>query len=187
MDQIKKIAKIGKKEEALLKSPMRPIVLLEKKEPNPISPFVAPNNAYFGIMLPYTPLHYLILKPMPGLTSFTALVMTSGNMSEEPIAIGNDEAFQRLWGIADYFLIHNRDIYLRSDDSIVRHLCGNTRFIRRSRGYVPRPVFLKTKLPQILACGPELKNTICLTKGKNAFLSQHIGDMENLETFDFLR
>jgi hydrogenase maturation protein HypF len=133
-------------------------------------------------MLPYTPLHYLLLS-----FGFTALVMTSGNLSEEPIAIANDEAVKRLSGIADAFLIHDRDIYLRSDDSIVRHLAGATRFIRRSRGYVPVPVFLKDELPQILACGAELKNTVCLTKGRNAFVSQHVGDLENLASDDFFR
>ena len=131
-------------------------------------------------MLPYTPLHYLLLS-----YDFTALVMTSGNISEEPIAIDNEEAFERLGAIADYFLVHNRDIYLRSDDSVVRRVDGATRFIRRSRGYIPAPVFLKKELPQILACGAELKNTVCLTTGKNAFLSQHIGDLENLETYRF--
>jgi len=131
-------------------------------------------------MLPYTPLHYLILRH-----GFIALVMTSGNLSEEPIAIDNEDAFRRLSGIADYFLIHNRDIYLRSDDSIVRESAGDTRFIRRSRGYVPVPVFLKKAVPPILACGAELKNTICLTKGNHAFLSQHIGDLENLASYEF--
>jgi len=131
-------------------------------------------------MLPYTPLHYLLLN-----CDFTALVMTSGNRSEEPIAIDNDEVFERLDGIADYFLVHNRDIYLRSDDSVVRMVVGTTQFVRRSRGYVPIPVFLKEEVPQILACGAEMKNTVCLTRGPNAFLSQHIGDLENLETYRF--
>jgi hydrogenase maturation protein HypF len=133
-------------------------------------------------MLPYTPLHYILLN-----NHFTALVMTSGNLSEEPIAIDSKDAFERLNNIADYFLIHNRDIYLRSDDSIVRQSGGSTRFIRRSRGFVPMPVFLNHSVPQILACGAELKNTVCLTKDNNAFLSQHIGDLENLETYEFLK
>ena len=113
--------------------------------------------------------------------------MTSGNLSEEPIAIDNDDAFSRLSGIADYFLIHNRDIYLRSDDSIVQHANGARRFLRRSRGYVPIPVFLKNKVPPILACGAGLKNTICVTREDKAFLSQHIGDLENLQTYEFLK
>ena len=138
-------------------------------------------------MLPYTPLHYLLLSPDVTGQDFTALVMTSGNMSEEPIAIDNDDAFKRLSGIADYFLVHNRDIYLRSDDSIIRSSAGAVQFIRRSRGYIPTPVFLKKKVPPILACGAELKNTVCLTKDNNAFLSQHIGDLENPATYDFFR
>ena len=111
--------------------------------------------------------------------------MTSGNLSEEPIAIDNDDAFARLADIADYFIIHNRDIYLRSDDSIVKYTAGNTRHIRRSRGFVPIPVFLNDPVPPILACGAELKNTICITKGDKAFISQHIGDLDNKATLDF--
>jgi hydrogenase maturation protein HypF len=113
--------------------------------------------------------------------------MTSGNVSEEPISIDNEDAFSRLAGIADYFLIHDRDIYLRSDDSIVRHIAGAERFVRRSRGFVPIPVFLKEPIPPILACGAELKNTICVTKQDKAFLSQHIGDLENVATYDFFQ
>ncbi|MBU4013619.1 MAG: carbamoyltransferase HypF [Proteobacteria bacterium] len=180
--QIREYAFIEPEEEKLLNSIQRPIVLLLKKEPNPLSREVSPNNRYFGAMLPYTPLHYLILA-----YEFTALIMTSGNISNEPIAIDNQDAFERLGSIADYFLINNRDIYLRSDDSIVRRSAGKTRFIRRSRGYVPVPVFLKHSVPQILGCGAELKNTVCLTRGKTAFISQHIGDLENLATDSFFR
>ncbi|MEE9496515.1 MAG: carbamoyltransferase HypF, partial [Desulfobacterales bacterium] len=182
VESVQSYAKVGTEEGKLLKSPQRPIVLLKKREPNSISKEVAPRNRYFGAMLPYTPLHYLLLS-----RGFTALVMTSGNLREEPIAIDNDDAFERLSDIADYFLIHNRDIYLRSDDSIVRKAAGAIRFIRRSRGYVPVPVFLNKKVPSILACGAELKNTVCLTKGNQAFLSQHIGDLENLATYDFFK
>ncbi|MGW8187960.1 MAG: Kae1-like domain-containing protein, partial [Desulfobacterales bacterium] len=160
----------------------RPIVLLRKREPNPIAVDVAPRNRYFGVMLPYTPLHYLLLDQ-----GFTALVMTSGNLSEEPIAVDNEDAFRRLSSIADYFLVHDRDIYLRSDDSILRCTAGKTRLIRRSRGFVPVPVFLRRKVPAVLACGAELKNTICLTRGNQAFLSQHIGDLENTATEEFFR
>ncbi|UCF95695.1 MAG: carbamoyltransferase HypF [Desulfobacterales bacterium] len=180
--RIRQYARVGPEEEKLLTSLQRPIVLLEKKKTNTIAAEVAPRNRYFGVMLPYTPLHYLLLE-----CGFTALVMTSGNRSEEPIAIDNDDAFERLADIADYFLIHNRDIYLRSDDSIVRRTAGATRFIRRSRGYVPRPVFLRNPVPPILACGAELKNTVCLTQEDRAFLSQHIGDLENLATYEFFR
>jgi hydrogenase maturation protein HypF len=182
LESIGRYARIDSKEAALLTSIQRPIVLLSKKIPNSISEEVAPRNKYLGVMLPYTPLHYLLLSH-----GFTALVMTSGNLSEEPIAIDNADAFERLAGLADYFLIHNRDIYLRSDDSIVRWAAGAVRFIRRSRGFVPIPIFLKNRIPSILACGAELKNTICVTKGNNAFLSQHIGDLENLATYDFFK
>ena len=179
---IRRYAAVNNEEEQLLTSIRRPIVLLRKKAPNLISDQVAPRNNYFGVMLAYTPLHYLLLEQ-----DVTALVMTSGNMSEEPIAIDNDDAFERLAAIADYFLIHDRDIYLRSDDSIVRHIAGAERFIRRSRGFVPIPVFLKNKVPPILACGAELKNTICVTKQDKAFMSQHIGDLENIATYDFFK
>lgn len=182
LDTVHAYADSSKPEEDLLTSFRRPIVLLRKKKPNPIASSVAPRNQYFGVMLPYTPLHYLLLSH-----GFTALVMTSGNISEEPICIDNEDAFERLGDIADYFLIHNRDIYLRSDDSIIRKSAGQTRFVRRSRGYVPVPIFLHHQLPAILACGAELKNTICLTKDNLAFLSQHIGDLENLETYAFFK
>lgn len=168
-------------ERDLLTSIQRPIVLLEKKQPNTIAEPVAPRNRYFGVMLPYTPLHYLLLSE-----EFKALVMTSGNMSEEPICIDNADALSRLAKVADYFLMHDRGIYLRSDDSIIRHSAGQARFLRRSRGYVPVPVFVRQALPPTLACGAGLKNTICLTKKDRAFLSQHIGDLENQETLDFL-
>ncbi len=179
---VRKYAIVEKEEEKLLHSHQRPIVLLKKKEPHPIAEEVSPRNRYFGTMLAYTPLHYLLLK-----NDFTALVMTSGNLSEEPIAIDNEDAFKRLSPIADYFLMHDRDIYLRSDDSIVRSTAGSTRFIRRSRGYIPMPIFIDKKVPPILACGAELKNTVCLTKGNQAFISQHIGDLENLASYDFFQ
>jgi hydrogenase maturation protein HypF len=180
--RIRRYARVRPEEETLLTSIQRPIVLLQKKNPSPIAEAVAPGNQYWGVMLPYTPLHYLLFEHQ-----FMALVMTSANLSEEPIAIDNDDAFERLADIADYFLIHNRDIYLRSDDSILKHTAGDKRYIRRSRGYVPIPIFLNRALPAILACGAELKNTICLTKGDKAFLSQHIGDLENVATLDFFK
>jgi hydrogenase maturation protein HypF len=159
----------------------RPIVLLPWKKTGLITGQVAPRNRYLGTFLPYTPLHHLLLAE----GGFTALVMTSGNLSEEPIAIDNQEAVARLHGLADYFLVHNRDILLRCDDSVVRISGGKTRQVRRSRGFVPVPVFLKEEQPAVLAVGGELKNTICLTKGKHAFLSQHVGDLENVESYDF--
>ncbi len=181
-DHVRCFAHLDDEEMAVLSSPQRPILLLAKQPGHPLAPSVAPGNRYFGVMLPYAPLHYLILEK-----DFTALVMTSANLSEEPIAIANDEAVQRLTGIADDFLVHNRDINLRCDDSIVRKTAGATRFLRRSRGYVPTPVFLNHTLPSVLACGAELKNTICLTKEDRAFVSQHIGDLENLATYDAFR
>jgi hydrogenase maturation protein HypF len=170
----------------VLQSIQRPIVLLPKalppkKTPSMLPDEVAPFNRYLGIFLPYTPLHYLLLAE----GEFKALVMTSGNLSEEPIAIDNREAVNRLNGLADYFLVHNRDILLRCDDSVVRVAGGITRQLRRSRGFVPVPVFLKDDQPSVLAVGGELKNTICLTKGKHAFLSQHVGDLENEESYSF--
>jgi hydrogenase maturation protein HypF len=179
---IKTYAVVEPGDETLLASIQRPIVLMKKIHNGSLAEEVAPRNQCVGAMLPYTPLHHLLLRH-----GFTALVMTSGNLSEEPIAIDNDEALGRLAGIADGFLIHNRDIYLRSDDSVVRRAAGETRFLRRSRGFVPVPVFLRQPLPPILACGAELKSTVCLTKGDQAFISQHIGDLENLATYEFFQ
>ena len=185
LDAVKEIAHVSEQEAKALVSPQRPIVILNKRRFHGLSSQVAPRNRYFGIMLPYTPLHYLLMQG-----PLKALVMTSGNISEEPINIDNQEAFKHLEGIADYFLVHNRDIYLRSDDSLIKVIDDLPRQIRRSRGYVPVPVFLPdemSKMPSILAVGGELKNTICITKENRAFLSQHVGDMENLETFEFFR
>ena len=182
LEGISAYARVGDEEKVVLESKERPIVLLSKKLPNFIAPSVAPGNQYFGVMLPYTPVHHLLFDH-----DFPALVMTSGNLSEEPICLENEEAFRRLKGIADFFLVHNREIYLRSDDSIVQKVSGRLRQMRRSRGFVPIPIFLKEPISPILACGAELKNTICLTKGNRAFLSQHIGDLENLETLDFFK
>ena len=179
LSAVRKFAHVTPGEEALLVSNKRPIVLLAKKSPNSISSGISPKNRYFGTMLPYTPLHYLLMS-----CGFTALVMTSGNLSEEPIAVDNEAAFDRLSGIADYFLTHNRDIYVRCDDSIMRHDGRTQRFIRRSRGYAPVPIFLNRKMPVVLACGGALKNTVCFTRGRNAFLSQHIGDLENPKAYD---
>jgi hydrogenase maturation protein HypF len=179
MDRIRGIAHVDAKEEALLTAPSRPIVILVKRLPNSISPEVSPQNRNFGVMLPYTPLHYLLLD-----SDLTALVMTSGNTSQEPISIDNADAFSRLESIADFFLIHNRDIYLRTDDSIVRNIDKKTRMIRHARGYAPSPVYLKNHFPQILACGAETANTVCLTKDKQAFVSQHIGDLTNLDSLN---
>ena len=165
-----------------LTSVQRPIVLLPRcNDEGEIAASVAPRNRYLGLFLPYTPIHHLLFDA----GKFSALVMTSANLSEEPIAIENHEAVRRLHGIADCFLVHNRDILIRKDDSVVRAGNGRLRQMRRSRGYVPMPIFLHKKIPRILAVGGELKNTICLTRGSEAFLSQHIGDLENFESHAF--
>jgi hydrogenase maturation protein HypF len=182
VEHILEYAQVSHEEKALLESPFRPIVILRKSVPNQISSHVSPGNGYFGVMLAYTPLHYILME-----CGFAALVMTSGNIADEPIAIDNDEAFGRLSGIADYSLVHDRDIYLRSDDSIVKQTADDVRFIRRSRGYVPVPLILEKKVPQILSCGAELKNTVCLTKNDIAFLSQHLGDLENPPVYEFFK
>ncbi|MEW6231158.1 MAG: carbamoyltransferase HypF [Chloroflexota bacterium] len=174
-------------EQQLLESPQRPIVLLRRQEGAPIAPAVAPNNCYLGVMLPYTPLHHLLFSQegdRPAGRWPLALVMTSGNRSEEPIAKDNGAALEQLAPLADYFLLHDRDIHVRCDDSVTRLFQGKEAVIRRSRGYAPFPVRLDFPLQEILACGGELKNTFCLTRDNYAFLSQHIGDLENLETLE---
>ncbi|MFC2047841.1 carbamoyltransferase HypF [Chloroflexota bacterium] len=170
---------MNKEEERLLDSPYSPIVLMKWKASSPVSPAVAPKLKYLGVMLPYTPLHHLLLRET-GLP----LVMTSGNLSEEPIAKDNDEAVRRLSGIVDYFLVHNRDIYARYDDSVTMVERNVPQVVRRARGYAPYPIHLGFSSQQILACGAEEKNTFCLTRDEYAFVSQHIGDMENLETME---
>jgi hydrogenase maturation protein HypF len=170
---------VGERERELLTSRERPILLLSEREDSPISPLIAPGIDELGVMLPYTPLHYLLLEPGLGTV---ALVMTSGNYSEEPIATDNREALDRLSGLADAFLMHNRDIHARCDDSVTRVFQGVELPLRRSRGHAPYPVHLPFQADQVLAVGGELKNTFCLTKERYAFLSQHIGDMENYET-----
>ncbi len=174
------LVQIGAEEERLLTSPQRPIVLLKKKDINIISKAVAPGVPHLGIMLPYTPLHHLLLE-----NYFAALVMTSANQVDEPICIGNREAVSRLKGIADYFLIHNRDILVRCDDSIAVVAGKRQQMLRRSRGFVPRPIELAESFPNVLALGPQLKATQCTLKGKFAFLSPHIGDLETPQARDF--
>jgi hydrogenase maturation protein HypF len=162
-------------ERALLQSIEHPIVLLKKKTVG-ISSHVAPGQSTIGFMLPYTPLHELLFA------NGRPLVMTSGNFSEEPIATDNDDALARLAPLADAFLLHDRDIHIRCDDSVVRVFEGKELPIRRSRGYAPYPVKLPFHVSPILAAGAELKNTFCVTRENYAFLSHHIGDLENYET-----
>ena len=165
-------------EKSLLRAPERPIVLLRQRDGDSIAHDVAPGQKYLGWMLPYTPLHYLLIED-----SRLPLVMTSGNLSEEPIAHEDSDALQRLSGIADYFLVNNREIQTRCDDSVMRQFDNREMMLRRSRGYAPRPITLSRRFAQdTLACGAHLKNTFCLGKGYHAFLSHHIGDLETYDT-----
>ena len=179
VDEAKRHCYVSPEEEKLLTSPQSPIVLLRWREDSAVSQEVAPNLRFLGIMLPYTPLHHILLRD-----TGRPLVMTSGNLSEEPIARDNDEALRRLAGIADYFLIHNRDIYSRYDDSVAMVERSASQLVRRARSYAPYPIRLSFGAKQVLGCGAEEKNTFCLTKDNYAFLSQHIGDMENMETLE---
>ena len=172
---VKRFAEVSAEEARLLSSRARPIVLLRRRKPNSISSLVAPRNAYLGVMLPYAPLHYLLLDETP-------LVMTSANVSGEPIVRENAEARTRLLGIADALLTHNREIEVVCDDSVIRTLEDKEIPLRRSRGYAPFPVVLKQPVDDLLAVGAEMKATFCITKGRFAYLSQHIGDMGTLET-----
>jgi len=201
---IKKFCMVSKDEEYLLISNKRPVVLLKKLK-NHLPEAISPNNPCIGFMLPYTPLHYLLFYyPESSLVAnFDSLVMTSGNISEEPLVIDNEEAISKLSEIADAFLVHNRDIFMRVDDTVtkvisqksivnsqkLRHADLDSRpstfFIRRSRGYAPDPILLNEDGPEVLGCGSDIKNTFTLTKGSFAISSQHIGDMENHETLKF--
>jgi hydrogenase maturation protein HypF len=178
LQEARKHCYITNEEEELLTAAQSPIVLARWLENSQLSKLVAPNLKYQGIMLPYTPLHHLLLNGMK-----IPLVMTSGNLSEEPIIKDNDEALRRLGSIVDYYLLHDRDIYARYDDSVVM-VVDKPQIIRRARGYAPSPIHLPYKSRKLLACGGELKNTFCLAQDGYAFISQHIADMENLETLE---
>lgn len=187
---VQKLARISITELNLLASVHRPIVLLQTQNTGSLSRHLAPDTDRIGLMLPYTPLHHVLLahyQKCIGPDRVPVLVATSGNLSSEPIALGNREALARLGGIADLFLLHDRDILIRCDDSVARvhPLSNESEFFRRARGYTPTPVFLAGHGPCVLGLGPELKATICLTKNDQAFVSQHLGDLENLETFAF--
>lgn len=182
----RRLCEVTTEDEASLLSSRRPIVILPQRPDAALAPGIAPGDRTLGVMLPYTPLHYLLFSDSAEVASeWSALVMTSGNLSEEPIVIGNPEAMLQLGGVADWFLLHNRDIATRVDDSVVRNFEGRERVLRRSRGYVPQTIDLGIELEEVLAFGGELKNTFCLTKGRYAILSQHIGDLENYETMQF--
>lgn len=181
LDTISTYCELNDSERNVLVSYKRPIVLLRKRLPEPDPPIadeVAPRNPWLGVMLPYTPLHHLLFHN----SGLRVLVMTSGNLSQEPIAYEDADALRRLGVIADYFLIHNRKIQRRVDDSVVRIIHGQEYIIRRSRGYAPMPIRLAHPVKEILAVGAELKNTFCSGKGELAYLSHHLGDLENLET-----
>jgi hydrogenase maturation protein HypF len=177
LETISRYAFLGEEEKELLASRQRPIVLLRRREDCTLAQSVAPGNPLIGFMLPYTPLHNLLLGERP-------LVMTSGNLSEEPIVWRNEEAAERLGQIADAFLFHDRDIHVPCDDSVVAVYAGRELPIRRSRGYSPMPVKLPVERPMTLAVGAELKACFCLTRDAYGYMSQHIGDMENLETVE---
>jgi hydrogenase maturation protein HypF len=168
-------------EAELLIGPERPIVLLRRRSTasSLIADSVAPGQASLGVMLPYTPLHALLLD-----SALHAIVLTSGNLSEEPIAYQDPEARQRLAEVADVVLTHDREIHRRADDSVARVAIGGVRLLRRARGYAPRPVALRRPVSSVLAVGAQLKSTICLTRGQEAFLSPHIGDLDNVQAFD---
>lgn len=178
-------------EAVLLQSRRRPIVLLEQNADCPVAPAVAPSCRSLGILLPYTPLHHLLLHAFASAIEAgrpAVLVMTSGNLSDEPIAYQDGDARARLAPIADGILAHNRAIHMRCDDSVMRIVAGGEQFFRRSRSYAPEPISLASDLPvPLLACGGHLKNTFCLGKGRQAFVSHHIGDLENLETLTSFR
>jgi hydrogenase maturation protein HypF len=181
--EAERYCRVSEEEKDILTSPRRPIVLLEEKENNTISTQVAGGLRRQGIFLPYTPLHHLLMREVD-----FPLVMTSGNISSEPIAKDNDEALERLGNIADYFLLHDRDILVRYDDSVTMAFRGGEYPIRRARGYAPYPVRLeKNYSTEVLALGAELKNTFCFLRGRHAFVGQHIGDMDTREALRHYR
>jgi hydrogenase maturation protein HypF len=177
------LAELGDAEVALITSPARPIVLAPRIEGALVAPGVAPRSREFGLMLPYSPLHHLLLAD-----AGCDLVMTSGNVSDEPIAYRDDDAIERLGAIADDLLVHDRPIHTRTDDSVVRAVRGGTTMLRRSRGLVPSSLALPVRSPlPVLACGAELKSTFCLAKGARAWVGHHIGDLRNAETLEAFR
>ncbi len=178
MNCIRRFAHVNPEEEALLVSSSRPIVILRKKFPNSVSPEVAPRNRNFGVMLPYTPLHHLLLAD----AHLPALVMTSGNRAGEPICTDNDVALASLADIADLFLLHDREIIIGCDDAVRRSHDDRPLTLRNGRGLAPAALPLAMDCGHTMALGGNDKNTICLTRGRTAFLSQHIGDLDHFET-----
>ncbi len=183
MEKIKTFAEVSEEEAELLTSHTRPIILLNKKDGYYLSDLIAPSLHNVGAMLPYTGLHYMMFDRVPD----PAFVMTSANPPNQPIIKDNEEALKTLSGTVDYFLFHDRQIAHRCDDSVVRLYNRSLTFIRRSRGYAPAPIMFKEKAKRcVVGLGGELNNTSCVLNGSEAFISQHIGDVENAETRDFL-
>jgi hydrogenase maturation protein HypF len=190
------LVQIGIGEPGLLNLPTRPAILIRKRSScDAVLPGVAPGLAWLGVMLPYTPLQFLLFheaaRRPAGIgwldrAQDLALVMTSANPGGEPLVVGNSEALLRLYGIADAYLMHDRDIVTRCDDSVARITSGGLQFIRRARGYTPRAIRLPLSGPSVLAVGAWFKNTVCVTRGDEAFVSQHIGDLDNAAVCDFL-
>jgi hydrogenase maturation protein HypF len=191
LETARKLCQVSEDEASLLMSHRRPIVLLSQHPDCPVAPDVAPAYDTLGIMLPYTPMHHVLLHAFAENMKVgqpAVLVMTSGNLSDEPIAYKDEEAVQWLASIAEGTLAHNREIHMRCDDTVTRIAAGGEQLFRRSRGYAPEPIMMSFDLPiPLLACGGHLKNTFCLGKGRKAFISHHIGDLENLETLTSFR
>jgi hydrogenase maturation protein HypF len=181
LDAARRLARIGEAEARLLASPERPIVLLDqRRDGDPLAPEVAPGLSLVGLLLPYTPLHHLLLA-----AAQRPLVMTSGNLADEPITASNAEALARLRGIADAFLVHDREIANRCDDSVARVVAGAPLVLRRARGWVPRPICVATPFSEpVLACGAQQRNAVCLGVGDQAFLGPHVGDLDSPEALD---
>lgn len=181
LPRARELAELSREEEALLSAPERPIVLVQRRAGSPLARGVAPDTELVGLMLPYTPLHHLLLRLVQ-----RPLVMTSANPSDEPICADNAEAVRRLGAIADALLVHDRAIATRCDDSVARVIAGKPTLLRRSRGYVPRAIALPRPVEEpVLAVGAHLKNTFCIATGDSAYLGPHIGDLENLSALEF--
>lgn len=178
IENVKKYCHVNKEEEIVLTGTRKPIVILDQADNYDLSQYIAPNQKTLGVMLPYTPLHYILFRD-----DIKALIMTSANVSSLPLEYKNESVIEKLRNVADYFLLNNRDIYIPVDDSVVRVVNNQVHMIRRARGYVPEPI-KRNYIKEILACGPNMKNTFCIAKENFLFLSQYNGDLENIETIE---